>query len=343
MKIKTLKIKDFKVFESANLNFDGKNIVIFGENGSGKSSILRAITLLISKPELELENKNSKVILTHSITENEMDIKYNKEKSSIEAELILEKEEDINDNVFISYGIHRFLTDMPQVSKLELQKLSEDMLKIVENAILSMLQDCSCICIDRENNKVCIEKYGKKLSLKHLSDGEKTTLSLFADIAQKLISKNRESENPFMSKAIVLIDEVELHLHPKLQRKIMPKLSEIFPNIQFIVTTHSPQVLGEIGNNFKIFSLEDNEDGAELFEIERLDFFDINYILENFMSTDSINQKTLEFINNMYSLIYDGKLDEAQRAVKKLKAIVGENHEDVVKAELMIRKAKLSK
>lgn len=64
--------------------------------------------------------------------------------------------------------------------------------------------------------------------------------------------KNQDLPNPFTAKAIVLIDEIELHLHPKLQRKIMPKLSEIFPNVQFIVTTHSPQVLGEIGDNFKI-------------------------------------------------------------------------------------------
>ncbi len=155
--------------------------------------------------------------------------------------------------------------------------------------------------------------------------------------------KNQDLPNPFTAKAIVLIDEIELHLHPKLQRKIMPKLSEIFPNVQFIVTTHSPQVLGEIGDNFKIYSLEDTELGAKLFEIQRMDFFDSNYILENFMSTESINRKTLEFINHMYNLIYDGKLEEAESAVAKLKSMVGENHEDVLKAEIMIRKARLLK
>ncbi len=343
LKIKTLKIKDFRVFESANLHFDGKNIVIFGENGSGKSTILKAIHLLLANPAVIIEKQDSKTFLSHNITEDIMDIKYDKERSELEAELILEEDEDINAQVFVSYGIHRFLTDMPQVAKLELHKLSNRTLKIIEKAILSMLEDCSNIIIDKHNSKICVEKYGKKLSLKHLSDGEKTTLSLFADIAQKLMLKNQDLANPFTAKAIVLIDEIELHLHPKLQRKIMPKLSEIFPNVQFIVTTHSPQVLGEIGDNFKIYSLEDTELGAKLFEIQRMDFFDSNYILENFMSTESINRKTLEFINHMYNLIYDGKLEEAESAVAKLKSMVGENHEDVLKAEIMIRKARVLK
>lgn len=56
----------------------------------------------------------------------------------------------------------------------------------------------------------------------------------------------REQYNPLICSGIVLIDEIELHLHPEWQRKIIHALRSTFPNIQFIITTHSPQVLGEV-------------------------------------------------------------------------------------------------
>ncbi|WP_250558852.1 AAA family ATPase, partial [Escherichia coli] len=51
---------------------------------------------------------------------------------------------------------------------------------------------------------------------------------------------------PLLGEAIVLIDEIDLHLHPKWQRDVLKKLTETFPNCQFIVSTHSPQIIGEI-------------------------------------------------------------------------------------------------
>ena len=59
---------------------------------------------------------------------------------------------------------------------------------------------------------------------------------------------------------MVLIDEVELHMHVSWQRKVVNVLKETFPNIQFIITTHSPQVLGEINSDFNVFSLRKEED-----------------------------------------------------------------------------------
>lgn len=56
-----------------------------------------------------------------------------------------------------------------------------------------------------------------------------------------------------LGSGIVLIDEIELHLHPKWQGKIVPVLMDTFPNIQFIITTHSPKVLSEIKNDVNIF------------------------------------------------------------------------------------------
>ena len=75
---------------------------------------------------------------------------------------------------------------------------------------------------------------------------KKSLLALVGDIARRLILANPSLENPLYGEGIVLIDEIELHLHPKWQREVINKLREVFPNIQFILTTHSPQVISEI-------------------------------------------------------------------------------------------------
>jgi predicted ATPase len=80
------------------------------------------------------------------------------------------------------------------------------------------------------------------LSLHQLSDGEQRLFTLFVDIARQLSLNN--STNTFgEGEAIILIDEIDVHLHPKWQRRIVPALEDLFPNCQFIATTHSPFVI----------------------------------------------------------------------------------------------------
>ena len=83
----------------------------------------------------------------------------------------------------------------------------------------------------------------KKLSLDQLSGGYRIVLALAADLARRMVQGNPHLDDPLKSEAIVLIDEVELHLHPGWQQRILGDLQRTFPNAQFIVSTHSPQVL----------------------------------------------------------------------------------------------------
>ena len=83
----------------------------------------------------------------------------------------------------------------------------------------------------------------EKLSLDQLSGGYRIVLALAADLARRMVQGNPHLDDPLKSEAIVLIDEVELHLHPGWQQRILGDLQRTFPNAQFIVSTHSPQVL----------------------------------------------------------------------------------------------------
>ena len=83
----------------------------------------------------------------------------------------------------------------------------------------------------------------EKRTLDQLSGGYQAVLALAADLAWRMAQGNSHRHNPLESEAISLIDEIELHLHPSWQQRILGDLMRTFPNTQFIVSTHSPQIL----------------------------------------------------------------------------------------------------
>ena len=121
-------------------------------------------------------------------------------------------------------------------------------LSAVRQAISSMLPEVSdprtelnplrfVVSVRSEQGRV------EKLSLDQLSGGYRIVLALAADLARRMVQINPHMDDPLKSEAVVLIDEIELHLHPKWQQRILADLQRTFPNAQFIVSTHSPQVL----------------------------------------------------------------------------------------------------
>ena len=121
-------------------------------------------------------------------------------------------------------------------------------LSAVRQAITSMLPEVSdprtelnplrfVVSVVSEQGQV------EKLSLDQLSGGYRIVLALAADLARRMVQGNPHLDDPLASEAVVLIDELELHLHPAWQQRILGDLQRTFPNAQFIVSTHSPQVL----------------------------------------------------------------------------------------------------
>ncbi len=91
------------------------------------------------------------------------------------------------------------------------------------------------------------KKDGDTYDIRLLSDGYKTVIAMVMDIASRMVEANPDlGAEALESPGIILIDEIELHLHPSWQQRIIPDLQRTFPNIQFICTTHSPQVLSTV-------------------------------------------------------------------------------------------------
>lgn len=149
-------------------------------------------------------------------------------------------------------------------------------------------------------------------------------------------AENRDGEG------IVLIDEIELHMHPSWQRRILGVLKKTFPNIQFIVTTHSPQILSEADENYNIFLLESNDDGeCNVQKIERMDGYDSNFILEEYMNTRSQNEEISGMLDYAYSLIGKKKYGEAETVIDSLTEIMSENKAEIIEIKGFLLRSKL--
>lgn len=113
-----------------------------------------------------------------------------------------------------------------------------------------------------------IDEDGSKheLRIEQLSEGYKIVIAMVADLAARMAEANPEMENPLNTTGIVLIDEVDLHLHPRWQREILVQLTEVFPNIQFIVSTHSPIIVVGAAEIAQIINLNNINDIKNLYQ-----------------------------------------------------------------------------
>ncbi|KIF53809.1 MULTISPECIES: AAA family ATPase [Vibrio harveyi group] len=146
--------------------------------------------------------------------------------------------------------------------KLELSELQKKNVnpvkKAIEIAAMSALEDCIGFRFDLEESRVMVEfKENLTIPFEHLSDGQRTILSLFCDIARRaaILNPHLDGEAIKMVEGVVLIDEIDLHLHPKWQRKIVESLRNTFPNIQFVCTTHSPFIIQSIRSSEEIIMM----------------------------------------------------------------------------------------
>ncbi|MBF4410423.1 AAA family ATPase, partial [Vibrio anguillarum] len=99
-----------------------------------------------------------------------------------------------------------------------------------------------------------------KLTLEQLSEGYRNMVALTIDLVRRTYLLNPTSNTPLAVNGIVLIDEIELHLHPRWQQRVLNDLTSLFKNVQFIVTTHSPQVLTTVhAESIRIVSADESE------------------------------------------------------------------------------------
>jgi predicted ATP-binding protein involved in virulence len=118
------------------------------------------------------------------------------------------------------------------------------------------------------NGATTVERENRRIPLRMLSDGERSLAAIATDIAQRLVLLNENSDNPLTTgTGVVLIDELDLHLHPQWQRTVVEGLRSAFPNLQFICSTHSLFLIQSqrTGNLIRLDNVGDEERPAEAF------------------------------------------------------------------------------
>lgn len=209
-------------------------------------------------------------------------------------------------------------------------------LERVRTVVSDMVDGVEDLHVRRNPTRMTAVKDGKELRVDLLSDGEKCTLALFGDLVKRLALANPGLENPLEGEGIVLIDEVELHLHPSWQRRILGKLRKHFPNIQFIVSTHSPQVLGEASDEYNIFLIDSSM--QEVKRVTRLDVYDSNRILEEYMGTASRNPIVSSVLQEIFHMVDGGDFDRAKNRLEYLASLTGYANRDYVVANNYIKR-----
>lgn len=203
----------------------------------------------------------------------------------------------------------------------ELAKVTPKQIKtiqLIEQTIYTFLPGFSDLdLVEDEISKeltFCITKSQKVLNFNQLSDGERGILALVFDITRRLIIAYMHSDNPLEEEAVILIDELDLHLHPKWQRTIVSDLQRTFPNCQFIATTHSPQIISSV--------LPENIQIIKNFEIDQTvkSFgLDINWILKFIMEDSDRLEESEEAIAAVQKLVDEAEFEAARELIDKYK------------------------
>lgn len=113
----------------------------------------------------------------------------------------------------------------------------------ISEALTTFLGGFRNLHVEQKPLRLLVDKDDQSFDLSQLSDGERSFLALICDLGRRLALANPELPNPLHGAGVVLIDELELHLHPRWQREVRDKLLAAFPNIQFVTTTHSPFII----------------------------------------------------------------------------------------------------
>ena len=184
------------------------------------------------------------------------------------------------------------------------------MLAACEDAVARFLPGYGNLRLGSEHRpQLWIDQGTTTIPVWQLSDGERGILALVLDLTRRLAQANPKFTDPASeAEAVVLIDELDLHLHPKWQRQIVHNLTATFPRCQFIATTHSPQVIGEVPHErIQIISDDKVYSPSHSFGV------DSSRVLEEIMDVDPRSAKVKELLSTVSRVIGKEQLQPSPR------------------------------
>jgi predicted ATP-binding protein involved in virulence len=196
------------------------------------------------------------------------------------------------------------------------------------------------------HEEVVMQKRAQEiLPVSLLSDGTRAMISLIADLAFRCVCLNGLSglDSPLNSPGIVMIDEIDMHLHPRWQQRVLHSLHKAFPKIQFIVTTHSPQVLSTVDRTaIRLLSQTSDDDLLTMHsETPSLQTQGVSSsdILAQVMGVDPVpDEEAAHWLSEYKALIQQNQQEEETQSLRRmLEQHFGPEHPAIVECDRLIR------
>ncbi len=219
-------------------------------------------------------------------------------------------------------------------------QLPDPQLQAVRSALKEFMPDFTNLTVRRNPLRMEVEKLGRTLTVNQLSDGEKCLMAMVGDLARRFAIANPMLENPLEGQGVVLIDEIDLHLHPTWQRMVVPKLMEVFPNCQFLISTHSPHVITHVQPE-NLILLNMTQEGLQASRPSETYGKTVERVLEDLMGLETTRPNDVaDSLSLIYRQIDKGNLPAARQAIGSLEDQIGDDAE-LVKAKVLIKRKEL--
>ncbi len=238
-------------------------------------------------------------------------------------------------NVELREFMHWFRTQEKLGTENEPRRIK--VLKALQQVVTELMPEFTNLRIqEKPRLGFMVDKNEQPFYLHQLSDGERGLLALVFDLTRRLAIANPESNNPIGDGvALVMIDEVELHLHPKWQRDILGRLLRVFKNCQFVVTTHSPLVLGEV--EARCVRFLEYQDGKVVAAVPSEAYgLDANRILQEWMGAPIRNDKMEAELRKLFELVDAEDFENARGKISDLEKKLGKDEPELTRASSLI-------
>ena len=210
--------------------------------------------------------------------------------------------------------------------------LAATTLRALEDTVHLFLERYTGLRVNDSERELLIDREGITVDVMHMSDGERGTLALVLDLTRRLVQANPEMDNPVVeAEAVVLIDEIDLHLHPSWQRAIVHNLTATFPRCQFIATTHSPQVIGEVKHD-RIHIMTDGEAYTPTHSFG----VDSSRVLDEIMDAESRTKEAQDLLSQVSREIGEQRYEDARGLLAKIVEVLGETDPEVTRIQTLL-------
>lgn len=261
------------------------------------------------------------------------------EDNSLPTQLELSRMEGYHDSLMAQTGpgrLARWLAYQDYVAYQEKQE--SPVFRAVLSAMQKMVERATDVRFDAKRLEIVVEFEGGAVHpFAHLSDGQRNMLALAGDIAMRMARLNPQFDADVLKKTpgVVLIDELDLHLHPRWQRHVVEDLRRTFPKVQFVTTTHSPQIISEVQPE-SVMILTKDGDRLIAYKAHQAYGLDTNGVLQRLMDDPGRPLPAQEKIDQVDDAIEEGDLDQARDLVEDLRRMLHGDDPEVVRLDTSI-------